>query len=326
MLRIRGVRALHAATKFLPQAARKPTPPSPPPAFQLQRELSRAAVPQSNCLSGPGKDQQRGMSGSAGGGLVSVEVGDSGVATIFLNSMTMPPAFFSAIKDAMDSIQADSRVRCVVLRAGTANKHFSYGLDLKEAAKGFAGIPMDGPRHELRKLIAEWQGGFTAVAKSPKPVVAAISGWCIGAGVELISAADIRVCSKDAKFSLKEAELGIVADLGGLQRLPPIIGAGATRHLALTAATISASEAYSLSLVTAVHDDAAATYAAAEAIAVRIASFDPHAMAGIKSVLEFQENKTADEGLAFVASHNAGLLDVTQIVAALKAIESKIKK
>ena len=94
---------------------------------------------------------------------------------------------------------------------------------------------------------------------------------------------------------LKEAELGIVADLGGLQRLPGIIGAGPTRHLALLAEEVDAARALQLALVTGVEEDAPALYAEAGRVAARVAGMDAHCMAGIKAVMEFQENKSVDE-------------------------------
>lgn len=96
------------------------------------------------------------------------------------------------------------------------------------------GAKMELPRHSLHKLVRDWQEGFTAIAECRAPVIAAVDGWCIGAGLDLISAADVRVCSKDAKISLREAALGIVADLGSINRLPSIVGDSNTRMMALT--------------------------------------------------------------------------------------------
>ena len=124
-------------------------------------------------------------------------------------------------------------VRAVVVAA--QGPHFSVGLDLKAmgglltggAWRPAASAPSMAARARSgRSEVLRLQDAITAVARCPKPVIAAVHGYCIGGGVDLIAACDIRLASADAVFSVREAKMAIVADLGSLQRLPAIIGAG----------------------------------------------------------------------------------------------------
>lgn len=113
-----------------------------------------------------------------------------------------------------------------------------------------------GPRTKFHDMIKRMQSGINAVADCRKPVVAAVQGWCIGGGVDLITATDIRYASADAKFSIREVKVAIVADMGSLARLPAIIGDGHLRELALTGKDIDAARAEKIGLVNDVFEDA----------------------------------------------------------------------
>ena len=132
-------------------------------------------------------------------------------------------------------------------------EHFSFGLDLVAMMSALGphllGPQMAAQRTTLLQLIRQLQRAIDSVEQCRKPVVAALHGWCIGAGLDLAAACDLRLCSADAQFSLREVKLAIVADLGSLQRLPPIIGQGATRELAFTGKNISAERAREMGLV-----------------------------------------------------------------------------
>ena len=118
-----------------------------------------------------------------------------------------------------------------------------------------------------------------------KPVIAAVSGWCIGGGVDVIAAADIRLASADAKFSIREVKVAIVADLGSLQRLAGIIGEGHLRELAFTGKDIDAARAEKIGLVNDVYPDQDAVLAAARELAADIAANPPLVVQGVKDVL-----------------------------------------
>ena len=166
----------------------------------------------------------------------------------------------------MEVVSDDAEVRVVVVPP--RGPHFSVGLDLKamggmlaargrrRAAGGHVGAPSSVGPGAARKDILRLQASITAVAQCPKPVIAAVHGYCIGGGVDLIAACDIRLASADAIFSVREAKVAIVADLGSLQRLPSIIGAGHVAELAFTGKDISAERAKVIGLVNDVADDA----------------------------------------------------------------------
>jgi enoyl-CoA hydratase len=149
------------------------------------------------------------------------------------------------------------------------------------------------------------QDSVTSLNELPFPVIAAVHGYCIGAGVDLITACDIRLASGDAIFSVREAKVALVADLGSLQRLPQIIGAGHTAELAFTGKDISAERASQIGLVNSVHGAGAGdVLAAAYELAQEIAANSPLSVRGTKSVLNANDGHTVHEGLVFAARWN----------------------
>jgi enoyl-CoA hydratase len=153
--------------------------------------------------------------------------------------------------------------------------------------------------------------------------VAAVHGFCIGGGVDLISACDIRLCSADARFSVRETRVAIVADLGSLQRLPHLIGQAHTRELAFTGRDVEASRAREIGLVSEVHADGPSLLAAARAMAGAIAKNPPLTVRGVKRVLDFGLGKAPAEGLDYVAAYNSAFLASEDLGEALSAFLEK---
>jgi enoyl-CoA hydratase len=174
-------------------------------------------------------------------------------------------------------------------------------------------------RTEVHRL----QDSVTAVANCPKPVIAAVHGYCIGGGVDLIAACDIRLASADAIFSVREAKVAIVADLGSLQRLPAIINAGHLAELAFTGKDITAERAKEIGLVNDVATDAEGVLKAAHTLAAEIAANSPIAVQGTKAVLAANEGRTVADGLDYVATWNAGMLASDDLVEAMTAFMEK---
>lgn len=232
--------------------------------------------------------------------------------------------FWAELPQLFAALDADDGVRCVVL-AG-AGSHFSVGLDVAEVLGGWLGKLGPGApaqaaqRTELMGMIRALQDGVSAVAACRKPVIAAVSGWCIGGGVDLISAADIRLASADAKFSVREARLAIVADVGSLQRLAGIIGEGHLRELALTAKDITAERAERIGLVNSVYPDPEELLAAALQMAGEIAANSPLAVAGTKAVLNEEREERVARGLRHVALWNSAFLHSEDLIEAVTAL------
>lgn len=191
---------------------------------------------------------------------VTVEVAD-GVAQLRLDrpdaANAMNRAMWFELRDAVRELDADPSVRVVVISGNGRN--FCAGIDLemlgglREAAGG------DSRGHgaeELRRTIMDLQDCLTGVERCRKPVIAAVHGVCIGAGLDLAVACDLRYASADARFVLKEVDMGLAADVGVLQRLPRIVGEGVTRELAYFARPVSGTEAEHLRLVNEVLPDA----------------------------------------------------------------------
>ena len=229
------------------------------------------------------------------------------------------------LPEAMAVLSNDPEVRAVVVAA--KGPHFSVGLDLKAmggllggigAASGHESSGAEKALHARRDIL-RLQASITAVAQCPKPVIAAVHGYCIGGGVDLIAACDIRLASADAVFSVREAKVAIVADLGSLQRLPSIIGAGHVAELAFTGKDISAARAKEIGLVNDVAADAEGVHQEALAMAHEIATNSPLAVQGTKAILASNEGRTVAEGLDYVATWNAGMLGSDDLLEAMKA-------
>ncbi|MCA2357126.1 crotonase/enoyl-CoA hydratase family protein [Mycobacterium intracellulare] len=233
----------------------------------------------------------------------------------------MGPAFWSDLPELFPELDADPEVRAIVLTG--SGRNFSYGLDLAAMGGTLSGVLGEGasarPRAEFHRTVLRMQGAINAVADCRTPTIAAVHGWCIGGGVDLISAVDIRYASADAKFSVREVKLAIVADVGSLARLPLILNDGHLRELALTGKDIDAAHAEKIGLVNDVYADAEATLAAAHATATEIAANPPLTVHGVKDVLDQQRIAAVSESLRYVAAWNAAFLpskDLTEGITA----------
>lgn len=258
------------------------------------------------------------------------------VATLWLDRPqarnAMGPEFWADLPRAMAALGEDDDVRAVVLAA--RGPHFSVGLDLKAMGgllTGAGGAPANGAggtasaspavrARATRQSVLRMQAAINAVADCPKPVVAAVHGYCIGGGVDLITACDIRLAASNAVLSVREVKMAIVADLGSLQRLPRIVGAGHVAELAYTGKDIDATRARQIGLVNEVYQGGAdGVRQAALDLAAEIAANSPVAVQGTKAVLAAAADRTVREGLEYVATWNAGMLashDLTEAVTA----------
>jgi len=254
---------------------------------------------------------------------------EPGIVTVTLTGPSkgnaMGPDFWREMPALFTALDRDDQVRVIVIRG--SGDHFSYGLDLvgmmSELGPLIAGAPLAAGRAKLLRLIEDMQQACDRVARCKRPVIAAIHGWCIGGGLDLVSACDVRLASRHAKFSLREVRLAIVADVGSLQRLPRIIGAGHLRELAYTGKDIDAARAERIGLVNDVFETPEAMFAAADALAAEIAAQSPLVTSGIKQVLDYCEGKSTADGLRYVATWNAAFLQSNDLAEAIQAFMMK---
>lgn len=235
------------------------------------------------------------------------------------------PDFWREAPIVFDALDADGNVRAIVLSGADGN--FTYGLDLVamtgELRYALAGPAMAAERTRFFDRLTTMQRAITSVMHCRKPIVASISGWCVGAGIDVICAADVRVCSRDAMFSVRAVRIGIVEDMGSLQRLPAIVGDGAARELALTGEDFDAARAAELRLVNHVCDSADAALARARDIAGRIAANPPLAVQGVKQVMNEHAYDGMSESLRYTALWNAAFMQSRDFAEAMAAFAEK---
>ncbi len=232
----------------------------------------------------------------------------------------MSLAFFKELSEHFKRFDEDPNIRVVVIKA--EGKCFTGGLDLYEAATVFGADSADS-REQLRKMILDAQDSMNIIERCRKPVIAAAHGICIGAGVDLLSACDIRIASKDAIFSIRETKIAIIADLGTLQRLPTIIGHGWFRELALTGRDFTAAEALQMGFITRICDDQKELLAEAKKLAEEIAANSPLAVQGAKDVILYSRDNGIYPGLEYVAQKNASTLPCEDVMEVFKAFMEK---
>ncbi|MBW2091342.1 MAG: crotonase/enoyl-CoA hydratase family protein [Deltaproteobacteria bacterium] len=239
------------------------------------------------------------------------------------NSMTS--AFFEGLLDLFPKFDEDPEVRVVIIKA--EGKSFTAGIDLfeffdpsRDQSAGLLGNAEAG-----RKRILRLQDTMTVIEKCRKPVIAAVHSHCIGGGVDMVSACDIRIAARDAIFSIRETRVAIVADLGTLQRLPKIIGEGRARELALTGRDFTAEEALEMGFITRICEDRETLYAEAKRLGEEIASNSPITVQGVKDVLNYSRDNGVFPGLEYVAQKNIALLPNDDLKEAVTAFIQKRK-
>jgi enoyl-CoA hydratase len=248
------------------------------------------------------------------------------VATLWLNRPeklnALSEDMWVDIPKAVADLDKDEQVRVIVL-AGKGPA-FTVGIDVNM----LAGLQPSGPspatgNFQIYTEIKRLQETVSCFATTTKPIIAAIHGYCLGAGANLISACDIRLASADAVFSIRETKMGLVADIGVLQRLPGIVGSGVTAEMALTGADYPAGWALEKGLVSRVFDDAESLTTGAWDLAEEIAANSPLVTRGIKTVLQANDGRTIDQALDYVAQWNSSFLASNDLMEAINAFMEK---
>ncbi|KAL1963428.1 hypothetical protein VTN77DRAFT_8329 [Rasamsonia byssochlamydoides] len=254
------------------------------------------------------------------------------VAHVEINRAEKMNAFVEAmwleLRRVFDQLSHDSSVRAIVL-SGAGDRAFTAGLDV-QAASSQDGLlaattsesdpALDAGRIavRLRRHIADFQDCITAVERCEKPVIAAMHGYVLGLGIDLSTAADVRLCARNTRFAVKEVDIGLAADIGTLSRLPKVVGHyGWVKEVSLTARQFGPDEALRVGFVNAVYDDKAKTVQAAIDMAVLIASKSPIAVQGTKELLNWSRDHSVQDGLRYTSVWNSAALQTKDVTAAM---------
>ena len=237
-----------------------------------------------------------------------------------LNALNLE--FAAEISEAVKELGETEEVRAIII---TSNAQiFCAGLDLKNfISVGLFGTLRDS--FEFPQKLHELFDCCNVLEECSKPIIAAIHGKCVGGGLDMIAACDIRLCTEDATFSLREAGIGLVADMGVLQRLPLIIGQGFTREMAYTARFFTAREAADMKLVNGVYEDKERLVEEAKKLAILIAGNAPLAVQQTKKVLNYSRNATIEDGMSMAMQKNMLLLSSQDVREAMTAFMEKRK-
>ena len=234
------------------------------------------------------------------------------------------PHLLESMGATLRELALDPQVRCVVLAA--KGSMFCSGIDLtalQDVAEMDEGDLAPHRRANLLLHVQPWQDAVDAIERCRKPVIAAVQGACIGAGLDLVAAADIRLASADAFFSLREAAMAMVSDLGSLQRLPHIIGQGLTREMAFTARDVSAEEALRMHLVNRVVPNHEQLAEQARQLAEDIARQPSLAVQASKDVLNRSRGMSVQDGMHYALVRNSAILPSADLRDALTAFRQK---
>lgn len=216
--------------------------------------------------------------------------------------------------------------QCVILKAN--GEHFSIGLDLKEfisQSDELSGGSTALKRRSLQHKITHMQKGIRMMYDSPSVFIAVVNGYCIGAGLDIISACDLRIASQSARVSLREAKVGIVADLGSLTFLPPIIGVANTKLMAYTARDFTAIECQNMGLFSYIFETDEGGNQHAQSLAEEITKNSPFALQGTKKNIHYSLAHDVNDSLEYVATWNAAYLDSPDFQEAITAFLEKRK-
>jgi enoyl-CoA hydratase len=236
---------------------------------------------------------------------------------------SMNKAFWYELPHLIDTISNDASARVIVLSG--QGKHFCAGMDLANftqggnAPKAHLGMQKEAGYRVTRDL----QYTITCLEKARIPVIAAIQGACVGGGVDLATAADIRYCTKDAFFCIQEINIGMAADVGTLQRIPKLIPEGIVRELAYTGRRFLAEEAMKHGMVNKVFENQEEMMESVMEIANEIASKGPLAIAGTKESLNYGRDHSTEESLNHIALWNTAVGINDEMGVAFKAKAEK---
>ncbi|MFT6290701.1 MAG: enoyl-CoA hydratase [Ilumatobacter sp.] len=236
---------------------------------------------------------------------------------------SMVPSFWSDLPVIVDEMSASGSVRAIVLSA--EGRHFCSGMDLSVFSSGNNGLQSGASGYRSRRnerfrsTALHLQDSFTALERARMPVLCAIQGACVGGGIDMVSATDMRYATEDAFFSIAEINIGMTADVGTLQRMPKLVAEGIVRELAYTGRRWSAAEAHAAGFVNAVYPDHESLVDGVMGIAAEIATKSPMAIWGTKQTMHYTRDHSVSDGLEFIANWNAAMFDTDDMTEAATA-------
>jgi len=233
---------------------------------------------------------------------------------------TMTPAFWRELPEIVNGISDAGTARVIVL--SSTGRHFTAGMDLSVfAAGGLNDGELElGRKHaRLRQTALHLQKSFSCLEEARMPVLAAIQGGCIGGGVDMVTACDMRYATADSFFCIQEINIGMTADVGTLQRLPKLIPEGVARELAYTGARMPAERAREVGLVNEVFDDHDALLEGVMSIAAEIARKSPLAIWGTKETVNYTRDHSVADSLNYIATWQSGMFQPEDMVASFGA-------
>jgi enoyl-CoA hydratase len=233
---------------------------------------------------------------------------------------TMQPVMWHELTSILQSLQRDASARALVI--SSTGRHFTAGmsLDVFGSDEGISLNDRDaGGRANIAALLADMQQAFNLIEQLRMPVIAAIQGGCIGGGVDMASACDIRLATTDAFFCIQEINIGMTADLGTLQRLPKLIPEGIVHELAYTGRRLPAQRALAVGLVNEVFDSQEAMLASALEMAREIAQKPPVAIWGSKQAIHYARDHSTQDALQQMGWLQSGIWQTSNLVEAFQS-------
>jgi len=237
---------------------------------------------------------------------------------------SMIPEFWRELPEAIDRISNDAAARVIVI--SSEGKHFTAGMDISVFMSGSldadprnAQVSAEAFRHKIKSL----QETCNCLERARQPVLAAIQGGAIGAGVDLATACDCRYASADAFFAVHETAIGMTADVGTFPRLVKIISEGWARQMVYTAERLPAPKAREIGLVNEVFESPEALLDGVMEIARRIAAHSPLAVTGCKAMANYARDHSTADALDYIAVWNAAMLRPDDIKEAFIARNEK---
>jgi len=236
---------------------------------------------------------------------------------------SMIPEFWQELPEIIDQLSAGGDARVIVLSA--EGRHFCSGMDLSVFAGNNNVSNQEQAKHGsrqragFRSTALQLQRTFSCMEESRLPILSAIQGACIGGGIDMVSATDLRYATNDAFFCIQEINIGMTADVGTLQRMPRFVPEGVVRELAYTGRNMSAAEAKERGFVNEIYGDQDEMLEAVFEIAGEIASKSPMAIWGTKRTLNYGRDHSVADGLEYIATWNAAMFDTDDMAEAFRA-------